>query len=265
MKTKILFTFLFLAASLFSQTQTTICRNNVNKPIMNLATLRDTIFINNLPGNVCDLNVILDTIFHTWLSDIRIYISHLTTGKRIINNCGGSGDNFIGTRLDDSASNIICIAPPPMTGTFRLRLPDSLSIFNGLVANGAWILTINDTVSGDTGMLKAWCIQLVTSTTGCLTGINLISEIPNGFGLEQNYPNPFNAGTTMRYTLPNDEHVVLKVFNMLGEEIATLVDERQVAGFKQVAFDASRLSSGVYTYRLTAGNYVAVKTMVLMK
>ncbi len=265
MKTKILFTFLFLAASLFSQTQTTICRNNVNKPIMNLATLRDTIFINNLPGNVCDLNVILDTIFHTWLSDIRIYISHLTTGKRIINNCGGSGDNFIGTRLDDSASNIICIAPPPMTGTFRLRLPDSLSIFNGLVANGAWILTINDTVSGDTGMLKAWCIQLVTSTTGCLTGINLISEIPNGFGLEQNYPNPFNPKTVISFQLAVNSFTTLKVYDALGREIASLVNEQLKPGTYEVDWDGSNFASGVYFYEIRAGSFVEKKKMVLIK
>jgi hypothetical protein len=101
------------------------------------------------------------------------------------------------------------------------------------------------------------------------------SIIPSEFTLEQNYPNPFNPLTVIRYQLPVGQfgeayyNVSLRVYNMLGEEVATLVNEFQSAeggaGFKSVAFDASQLPSGVYTYRLVAGEYNATRTMVLMK
>jgi hypothetical protein len=89
--------------------------------------------------------------------------------------------------------------------------------------------------------------------------------MPEEFGLEQNYPNPFNPTTVIRYDLPVDAHVELKVYNMLGQEVATLVDETQSAGFKSVVWDASRMGSGVYYYRITAGSFNSVRKMILVK
>jgi len=91
------------------------------------------------------------------------------------------------------------------------------------------------------------------------------SSIPDAYALEQNYPNPFNPVTSIRYTLPKSEHVRLSVFNMLGQEVAVLVDESQEAGYKTISFDASNLPSGVYSYRLTAGRFTDTKTMLLLK
>ncbi len=89
---------------------------------------------------------------------------------------------------------------------------------------------------------------------------------PVAFQLAQNYPNPFNPATTLSYDLPEATPVTLKVYDILGREVATLVDrEQQVAGRHQYTFDASNLASGVYIYRLNAGNISAVKRMVLTK
>jgi hypothetical protein len=90
-------------------------------------------------------------------------------------------------------------------------------------------------------------------------------QIPREFELLQNYPNPFNPSTTIRYGLPHKSAVQLAVYNTLGQQVATLVQGEQEAGFHEVRFDGSRLSSGVYLYRLQAGDYVAIKKLILLK
>ncbi len=89
--------------------------------------------------------------------------------------------------------------------------------------------------------------------------------VPDKFVLDQNYPNPFNPATTIQYTIPVTEKVVLTVYNILGQEVATLVNEVQNPGTHQVTFDAAQLSSGVYLYRLTAGDYTNIKKMLFVK
>lgn len=88
---------------------------------------------------------------------------------------------------------------------------------------------------------------------------------PVAFELSQNYPNPFNPSTTIRYALPSRSHVTLTVFNTLGQEVATIVNESQDAGYHEVRFDGSGLASGVYFYRLRAGGYLATKRLVLVR
>jgi hypothetical protein len=89
--------------------------------------------------------------------------------------------------------------------------------------------------------------------------------LPNAFAIEQNYPNPFNPTTSIRFQLANETHVNLKVYNMLGQEVAVLVNESLKPGYKEIKFDASKLSSGTYIYRIEAGGFTEVKKMVLMK
>lgn len=97
-----------------------------------------------------------------------------------------------------------------------------------------------------------------------LTGIHE-KEIPTQFGLSQNYPNPFNPSTRINYQLPTVNRVMLTVYDLLGKEVATLVNEVQEAGYRTVLFDASQLTSGVYLYRLTAGQFTGVKKLVVVK
>ena len=91
------------------------------------------------------------------------------------------------------------------------------------------------------------------------------ARTPEGFTLDQNYPNPFNPTTTIRYAIPSAGQVTLTVFNMIGQEVAVLVNEVQDEGYKTVSFDASNLPSGVYTYRITAGTFSDVKKMLLVR
>ncbi len=95
--------------------------------------------------------------------------------------------------------------------------------------------------------------------------IEVDAGVPKQFALEQNYPNPFNPTTMIRYELPLASAVSLKVYDVLGREVATLVNERQEAGAYSIPFNATALSSGIYFYRLQAGNFVATKKMMLVK
>lgn len=100
-----------------------------------------------------------------------------------------------------------------------------------------------------------------------VTNVEKISDqvTPTSFTLSQNYPNPFNPSTTLQYTVAKSSHVVLEVFNILGQSVAQLVDEQQMPGTYKATFNASALSSGVYLYRLQAGDFVQTLKMVLMK
>ena len=91
------------------------------------------------------------------------------------------------------------------------------------------------------------------------------NSFPSDFTLEQNYPNPFNPSTNIRFSLPEANQVTLKVYDMLGQEVVTLVNEFINAGSYEVTFDASNLPTGIYTYSLTAGDFQSVKKMMLIK
>jgi hypothetical protein len=89
--------------------------------------------------------------------------------------------------------------------------------------------------------------------------------MPVSFSLEQNYPNPFNPSTTIRYSLPHSAYVKLFVYDILGRQVAALVDKKQDAGVYETLFNASLLPSGVYFYRLEIGTFTQTKKMIILK
>ena len=91
------------------------------------------------------------------------------------------------------------------------------------------------------------------------------TSTPPAFVLHPAYPNPFNPTTTIRYELPNDSHVSLKVYNVLGSEVTTLVDGMKTAGYHYAVLNAADLSSGVYFYRLSAGDFSNTKKVLLTR
>ena len=97
------------------------------------------------------------------------------------------------------------------------------------------------------------------------TEITVYLSLPEKFSLGQNYPNPFNPSTKIKYSIPASEFVTLKVYNLLGEEVTSLVNEIKPAGSYEVEFIVSALPSGVYLYKLQAGNFVETKKMLLLK
>jgi len=97
------------------------------------------------------------------------------------------------------------------------------------------------------------------------------STLPKEFALAQNYPNPFNPSTTIKYEIPSVasgfslSNVTLKVYDILGREVATLVNQQQKAGYYEVNWDAGNNSSGIYFYKLHAGSFVETKKMILLR
>ncbi len=101
---------------------------------------------------------------------------------------------------------------------------------------------------------------------GSLTGVEPISNaVPQEFALHTNYPNPFNPSTTITFDLLASSSVKLDVFNTLGQKVATLVNEQLPAGSYKTTFDAAELPSGLYFYRLEAGQFSQIKKMTLLK
>ena len=91
------------------------------------------------------------------------------------------------------------------------------------------------------------------------------NNIPGNFHLSQNFPNPFNPVTKIHYEIRSSGKVVLKIFDVLGREIRTVVDAYQNPGQYSVSFNATNLPSGIYLYQLTANGYIAIKKMILLK
>jgi hypothetical protein len=147
----------------------------------------------------------------------------------------------------------------------RLSTDDGTSwtgVSQGLPSGSISALAVNDSyvfAAAEHGVWRRRLSEIVTSID------ELFAETPQTIRLDQNYPNPFNPLTTIRYGLPHKSHVTLTVFNTLGQQVATLVEGEQEAGYHEVKFDASGLSSGVYFYRLTAGSYVETKKLLLVR
>ncbi len=101
-------------------------------------------------------------------------------------------------------------------------------------------------------------------STSVITGIET-EGVPDHYQLQQNYPNPFNPSTNIRYALPEAGEVLLEVFNITGQKVATLVESRKNAGYHTVKFNASGLASGLYLYRIKSGDFVQIKKLMLIK
>jgi carboxypeptidase T len=113
-----------------------------------------------------------------------------------------------------------------------------------------------------------WYVDDVVITAynvGGITGVENNNNVPGRFSLEQNYPNPFNPVTQINYSLAKDEFVKIKVFDILGREVAVLVNKNQKAGKYSVDFDGTSFASGLYMYKIESGNFTDVKKMTLIK
>ena len=105
------------------------------------------------------------------------------------------------------------------------------------------------------------------STIDLVTSVEQIEDelLPTEFRLEQNYPNPFNPSTTIRFALPKTSNVTIKIYDVLGRQVATLVDEEYQAGVYKVVFEAGELASGLYIYRIQTQSFTQSRKLMLLK
>ena len=141
---------------------------------------------------------------------------------------------------------------------------DNWFLVNGGLNDSKYILSLEITKSG---FLFAGMdyYGIYKSANKVVTTLNEENTVPSKFELMQNYPNPFNPSTSIEYSVPSNEYVLLKVYDLLGNEVHTLVNERQSAGNYEVNFDASNLTSGIYFYRLQSGSFIQTKKLMLWK
>lgn len=206
----------------------------------------------------------------------KLYVNgNLDTSKNVsspVNN--SSGGFYIGFNPD----RFDVVAP------FK-GIIDEFRIWNTARSESEIQSTMNQTLNGnESGLIGYWKFDEGTGSTtadqtsngndGTISGAIWVPGIssvkdevgfPKSYSISQNYPNPFNPSTTIRFQLPNSSIVNLKVYDVLGNEIVTLVNEEKPVGEYEVEFNAAGLSSGIYFYKLNAGSFVETKKMILMK
>ena len=222
----------------------------------------DSLFISNSTP-ISDVKLFI-ALNHTRQADLQIKLVAPNGDSLIVfdQNYGltQNSDNII-TVFDDMADSSL------LNGRYvsfdpRIKPLHPLnSFFAGHNHQGIWKLRITDFYNGNTGMLYGWGLRINNSV-----GIKQISNtVPEEYKLSQNYPNPFNPTTKIQYSIPKSGLVKLVVFDMLGREVETLVNENQTPGTYEVLLDAGRNSSGVYFYRLTTNSFNETKWMLLIK
>ena len=202
------------------------------------------IFTYGLKSNLAVVNAITDkTLNDNPIANrtIKIKLGNVFTGNT-------------GALTYTAVSANTAIVTATMIGT-----TDTLQV-KGLRAGGPIVVTVT-AKDVDNSQISTTFNVTVTGNTG----VEVQPNIPTEFSLSQNYPNPFNPSTTIQFGLPTASNVTLKVYNILGEEVANVVNQAMPAGYHTVVFDGSKLASGIYIYRIEAGNFVQVKKMMMLK
>ncbi|MBL7075033.1 carboxypeptidase regulatory-like domain-containing protein [candidate division KSB1 bacterium] len=199
---------------------------------------------------VAGVEVFLD-IVHPWVSDLVVELT--SPGGTTVRLHDRNGFNFPNLNLWYTWDS-------PLPG------PGSLEDFVGEPAQGQWELFVADVALGDEGILNDWTLRVITTLP-----LVLIEEegeeggIPQATFLSQNFPNPFNKKTTITFGLSDKSWVSLRIYNVLGQEIATLVDREMEAGVKEVTWFANDQATGLYFYELQAGDFRSLKKMLYLK
>jgi photosystem II stability/assembly factor-like uncharacterized protein len=260
--------------------------------------LNDIFFVDTNTGYVCgDFDIMKSTnggeswsmLFHGVSGDPEYwslyfvnantgYFSHSQRGYKVTTNGGTSFSNVV---LDTTLGVVFsCVNFTDVNTGYLTSF--NMTNYNGRgykTTNGGanWAIQMNFTgiplfsvlfLTSSTGYIAGYGSPqalLYKTTSGGVSVQNISTEVPSAYSLLQNYPNPFNPRTVVRFSLSVVGLTTLKVYDMMGREVQTLVNERLQAGTYEALFDGSKLSSGTYFYKLTAGDFTATKKLTLIK
>jgi subtilisin-like proprotein convertase family protein len=216
---------------------------------------------------IADLDVLVN-LTHTYVSDVRLVLSSPDGQEIMLRDSDRiyiGGADMTNTLFDDEAIPSIDSGTAPFTGSYRPHQP--LSVENGQNVHGDWTLTISDLHAADSGNLLDWEIHVTPPQ-----GVNDHPAAPEigTFALLGNYPNPFNSATEIRYAITRNAPVKLVLFNMLGQEVRTLVNTSMPAGEHAVTWDGRdargvNATSGLYLLRLESADHVSAGKVILLR
>jgi len=226
-----------------------------------------------------------------WIDDVRI-----SNIPKFPGDGSGTGFNFaMNTPLRDLATDPPVVESPADSATgldstvtftwaevadaegYRIQVSDTASFIRAFIDSSDLQSTSIDLIFPDTSRSYYWRVGATNDvgvsnyspihTISIQKWVNVVkeSELPGTFHLGQNYPNPFNPVTTIPYTIPNNTHVSIQVYDVQGALIRTLVNETKEAGTHKVSFNGETLSSGIYFYRITTDDYTGMKKLLLVK
>jgi hypothetical protein len=218
-----------------------------------------------------EINLIPKTLINSNSFQLNFSVGHFYS-KYFDPNSPHQGINFIKDVLfirnyskNDSIvlNDTIAAYNTPKTSQYSITFPiDTTLLQNEYSLN-------YKVIAKDKGLIQETTLSPDTGFYQCVwdyeTTVDAEISSPNKFSLSQNYPNPFNPSTSIQYAISSRQFVSLKVYDVLGKEIATLVNEEKSTGKYNVEFNASSLASGIYYYQLRAGDYVETKKMILLK
>lgn len=236
-------------------------------PIVDNAETKDTINVKVLQFKasgyeLAGLEIMLDSIMHTRVSDLEISLTHDNVTVTFINQVPDPGANFLWMRLKDDATKLIADGTAPYSGDYKPQAP--LNAFNGLDPDGEWILTVNDNVAGNTGTLKGWGIKPLYERP---VGIDEPEpeEIKDNIAWLRILPNPFSGTAQITWTSCRAGYTTLKMYGISGQELETLTEKYIPDGEHTMRFDASHYSPGVYYIRLQSGDDILTKKCIHFK
>jgi len=235
---------------------------NMNAPFISFETFRDIYFFNENTG--------------LYVSDAGRIGKTTNSGVNWTLVNSGTTESLFGVKFTDINTGYAC----GNNGAI-LRTTDGGNNWSVQTSPVVEILTDVWFTSANTGYISTWQGKILKTTNGGMVPVTPIStEVPEAFGLSQNYPNPFNPATKIRFSLPStslrlrgvvdspsegEEQVKLIIYDVLGNEIETPVNEKLAPGIYEVTFNGANYSSGIYYYRLIAGGCTDTKKMVLVK
>lgn len=232
--------------------------SNLQRPIPDLGVTQDTVSV-SITGSVSEVKINLN-INHPNDGELLLFLKAPNGNQITLSSYNGNGGaNYTNTTFDDSALVSIINGVPPFTGSFKPQIP--LSTFINSNLNGNWILRLYDKALGNQGTLLSWCILFKYYVP-----ISVNEDVSKvSFKLKQNYPNPFNPATRIGFSIAKQDFVTLKIYDQLGREVQTLINDKLTPGEYEAIWNAKNYPSGVYYYKIETNGLSETKRMLLTK